>query len=71
MTYDEFDQNYIDQFWLFNYHMNYIMDNNDPSERCISNGDSLIEAAEAGYLYEEFRDYWIEKNRWVMTYKFG
>jgi hypothetical protein len=51
--------------------MNYIMDNNDPSERSISNGDSLIEAAEAGYLYEEFRDYWIEKNRWVMTYKFG
>jgi hypothetical protein len=71
MTYDEFDQNYTDQFWLFNYHMNYIMDNNDPSERSISNGDSLIEAAEAGYLYEEFRDYWIEKNRWVMTYKFG
>ena len=71
MTYDEFDENYINQFWLPNYHMNYIMENGDLSERAICNGDSLIEAAEAGYLYEEFRDYWIEKNRWVMTYKFG
>jgi hypothetical protein len=71
MTYDEFDQKYIDEWQLINYHMNYIMENGDPSERPITNGDALIEAAEAGYLYEEFRDYWIEKNRWVMTYKFG
>lgn len=71
MTYDEFDQKYVDEWQLINYHMNYIMDNADPSERMITNGDSLIEAAEAGYLYEEFRDHWIEKNRWVMTYKFG
>lgn len=71
MTYEQFDQDYADEFHLANYHMNYIMDNHDPSERTISNGDSLIEAAESGYLYEEFRDYWIEKQKWVMTYKFG
>jgi hypothetical protein len=68
MTYEQFDQQYIDQWQLFNYHMNYIMENNDPSERTICNGDLLIEAAEAGYLYEEFRDYWIEKNRWTISY---
>ncbi len=71
MTNEQFDQMYADQWQLFNYHMNYIMENNDPSERTICNGDSLIAAAEAGYLYTEFRNYWIEKERWVMNYKFG
>ena len=45
MTYEQFDQQYNDQWQLANYHMNYIMDNYDPSERTIGNGDSLIEAA--------------------------
>jgi hypothetical protein len=71
MTNEQFDQMYADQWQLFNYHMNYIMEHNDPSERTICNGDSLLEATEAGYLYTEFRNYWIEKERWVMTYKFG
>ena len=68
MTNDQFDEMYSDQWQLFNYHMNYIMENGDPSERTICDGDSLIEAAEAGYLYEEFRDYWIQKNRWTIIY---
>ena len=68
MTYEQFDQMYGDQWQLFNYHANYIQDNYDPSERTICNGDTLLEATEAGYLYEEFRDYWIEKNRWTISY---
>ena len=71
MTYEQFDQQYNDQWQLANYHMNYIMDNYDPSERTIGNGDSLIEAAESGYLYEEFRDYWIARGQWAINYKFG
>lgn len=32
----------------------YIMANYDPSERIICNGDTLLEAQEALYLYDEF-----------------
>lgn len=32
----------------------YIMENHDPSERLICNGDTLLEAEEDGYLLEEF-----------------
>lgn len=61
MTNDEFDR-YFEEADLFNEYMEYIMENADPSERMICNGDSLVVAAEEGYLYESFRDYWIEKN---------
>lgn len=61
MTYDEFDI-YFDEADLFNEYMEYIMENADPSERMICDGDSLIVAAEEGYLYEAFREDWIEKN---------
>lgn len=61
MTNDEFDR-YFEEADLFNEYMEYIMENADPSERMICNGDSLVVAAEEGYLYEAFRDHWIAKN---------
>lgn len=60
MTNDEFDI-YFEEADLFNEYMEYIMENCH-GERMICNGDSLVVAAEEGYLYEAFRDYWIEKN---------
>ena len=68
MTYEQFDEKYADQWQIANYHMNYIMENGDPSEYTICNGDTMIEAVESGYLYEEFRDYWIEKEKWTISY---
>ena len=50
------DPNVYDQY------MEYIMENADPSEVTICNGDTLIEAAEKGYLLEEFREYYTELN---------
>lgn len=38
----------------------YIMDNCH-GERVICNGDTLIEAMEDGYLYDGFKEYWIDK----------
>ena len=38
----------------FDNYQNYIMDNADPSEVIICNGDTLLEAAENSYLLEEF-----------------
>ena len=32
----------------------FIMSNGDPSERIICNGDTLTEAMEDGYLFEDF-----------------
>lgn len=60
MTYDEFDR-YFEEADLFNEYMEYIMENCH-GERIICDGDSLIVAAEEGYLYEAFREDWIEKN---------
>jgi hypothetical protein len=39
---------------LHDKYMEYIMENADPSEVTICNGDTLIEAVERGYLFEEF-----------------
>ena len=60
MTNDEFDR-YFEEADLFNEYMEYIMENCH-GERIICDGDSLIVAAEEGYLYEAFREDWIEKN---------
>lgn len=59
--YERFDAAYDADYSLQDKHMEYIMENCH-GERVICNGDDLIVAAEDGYLYEEFRDYWIEKN---------
>ena len=59
MTNDEFDR-LFDEADLFNEYMDYIMDN-CRGDRIICNGDDLIIAAEGGYLYEDFRDEYIEK----------
>jgi hypothetical protein len=64
MTYEEFDNMYDASYDLQDEHMEYIMENCQ-GERAICNGDSLIEAQEDGYLYEDFRDHYIEK--WVMV----
>jgi hypothetical protein len=37
------------------------MDNADPSEVTICNGDTLLQAAENEYLLEEFKAEWIQK----------
>lgn len=54
MTEREFDKAYaagkLDEVYA-----NYIMENGDPTERCICNGDTLITAMEDGYLLNEFK----------------
>ena len=46
---------------IFSDYNDYIMDNADPSVVTICNGDTLLEAAESGYLLEEFKSSWMEK----------
>jgi hypothetical protein len=57
---EEFDNQYNEDYSLQDLHMEYIMENCH-GDRIIGNGDMLIEALEDGYLYEDFRDYWMEK----------
>lgn len=57
---DKFDDRYNDDYTLQDLHMEYIMENCH-GDRLICNGDMLIEALEDGYLYEDFRDYWMQK----------
>ena len=59
MTIDEFNDLFDVHDDLHNKYMEYIMENCH-GERHIGNGDDLIIASEQGYLYEEFRDYYIE-----------
>lgn len=54
MTIDEFNDLFDVHDDLHNKYMEYIMENADPSEVTICNGDTLIEAAERGYLFEDF-----------------
>ena len=42
-------------------YMEFIQENADPSEWVIHNGDSLLTAFEANYLYKEFKDYKINE----------
>lgn len=58
MNYDDFDTMFDDDFLLQDTYATYILENCQ-GERSIGNGDMLIEAMESGYLYEEFRDYYI------------
>lgn len=60
MTDDQFDA-YFDKFDLWDQYMEYIMENCH-GERIICNGDVLIEAAEDGYLYEAFREDYMQKH---------
>ena len=46
---------------MFDQYQSYIMDNADLSEVNIYSGNSLLEAAESGYLLEEFKSSWMEK----------
>jgi hypothetical protein len=46
---------------MWDLYVEYIMDNAD-DELSICNGDDVLEAAEAGFLYEDFRDHWIAAN---------
>lgn len=64
MTYDEFDNMYDNSYDLQDQHMVYIMENCH-GERSICNGDGLIVAQEEGYLYDDFRDHYIEKHMLV------
>ena len=59
MTNDEFDI-YFDKVDLWDEYMEFIMENCH-GERAICNGDMLIEAAEEGYLYDEFREFYLNK----------
>lgn len=47
---------------MFGKYMDFILENADPSEVAICDGDSLIIAAEKGYLFDEFRDAWLKEN---------
>jgi len=59
MTFENAFQNDIDN--IFDDYQSYIMDNADPSEVIICNGDTLLEAAENEYLLEEFKQSWIDE----------
>jgi hypothetical protein len=54
MTIDEFNNLFDVHDDLHDKYMEYIMENADPSEVTICNGDTLIEAVERGYLFEDF-----------------
>lgn len=57
MTLDQFNDLFETHDDLYDKYMEYIMENADPDERIICNGDSLLEAAEAGYLFEDFYEH--------------
>jgi hypothetical protein len=50
---------YDNSYEVQDLHMEYIMENCH-GDRVICNGDDLIIALEDGYLYEDFRDHFIE-----------
>ena len=61
MTNEEFDLLVDTNQDVYDAYMEYIMENCH-GERVICNGDMLIVAAEEGYLYDAFREHWLEKN---------
>jgi hypothetical protein len=61
MTDEQFDELFETHDDMYEKYMEYIMENTN-MDWPICNGDDVIEAAEAGFLYEDFRDEWIEKN---------
>jgi hypothetical protein len=61
MTNDQFDELFETHDDMYEKYMEYIMENTN-MDWPICNGDDVIEAAEAGFLYEDFRDEWIENN---------
>lgn len=61
-TVEEFEQAF-DNLVLDVEYAEFIM-NNCHGERVIGNGDMLIEAMEAFYLYEDFRDSMIEETHY-------
>jgi hypothetical protein len=61
MTDEQFDELFQTHDDMYEKYMEYIMENTN-MDWPICNGDDVIEAAEAGFLYEDFRDEWIEKN---------
>jgi hypothetical protein len=54
MTIDQFNDLFDVHDDLHDKYMEYVMENADPSEVIICNGDALIEAVERGYLFEDF-----------------
>ena len=54
MTLDQFETLYMDSE-LDGAYARFIMTQADPTERLICNGDTLIEAMEDEYLFEEFK----------------
>ena len=57
--FEEMMENDVDD--IFNEYQGYIMDNADPFEVIICNGDTLLQAAMDEYLLEEFKQSWIAK----------
>lgn len=51
---------------MFGKYMEFIQENADPSEVTICDGDSLIIAAENGYLFDQFRDAWLAENSIIL-----
>ena len=47
-------QTHIDELMYSSEYADYIMENGDPSEITICDGDSLTLAQESGYLFSEF-----------------
>lgn len=60
MTIDEFNYLFETHEDLCDKYMEYIMENADPGEVTICNGDTLIEAAERGYLFQDFYEHCIK-----------
>lgn len=47
-------QEQLDNLQFSDEYANFILDNFDPEERVICNGNTLLEAQEAGYMFAEF-----------------
>lgn len=57
MTLAQFEELFNEHDDLFVKYMEFIQENADPSEYVICDGDMLIEAAESGYLFDDFYEY--------------
>lgn len=66
MTNEQFDELYDSDYALQDLHMEYIMENCH-GDRVICNGDTLIIAQEEGYLFEEFREDYLERNGYALS----
>lgn len=62
-TTEQFEEMYENEYSVFAAHMDYILLHNDPYDRMICDGDSLLVAAEDGYMLDQFREHFCKYGR--------